>query len=107
MEGAGMNSTPASALAGHQFTRGMPPDYIAALAGAARHIRVPARHRLVDEGGTAGRVWLIQARQGGPDMQVPGAGLVGIGTPGLGEGIGLAGAVSPVPRWGVRLRALC
>jgi CRP-like cAMP-binding protein len=90
-----MNSTPASALAGHQFTRGMPPDYIAALAGAARHIRVPARHRLFDEGGTADRFWLIQAGQVALDMHVPGRGLVVIETLGMGDVIGWSWLYSP------------
>jgi CRP/FNR family transcriptional regulator, cyclic AMP receptor protein len=83
-----MNGTSASALAGHQFTRGMPDDHIAALAGAARHIRVPARHRLFDEGGTADRFWLIQAGQIALDMNVPGRGLVVIEALGMGEVVG-------------------
>jgi len=81
-----MNSTPA--LAGHQFTRGMPADYVAALSGAAKHINVPARYRLFDEGGTADRFWLIQAGQVALDMSVPGRGLVVIETLGMGDVIG-------------------
>ncbi len=81
-----MNSTPA--LAGHQFTRGMPADYVAALSGAAKHIKVPARYRLFDEGGTADRFWLIQAGQVALDMSVPGRGLVVIETLGMGDVIG-------------------
>ncbi len=81
-----MNSTPA--LAGHQFTRGMPADYVAALSGAAKHIKVPARYRLFDEGGTADRFWLIQAGQVALDMSVPGRGLVVIEALGMGDVIG-------------------
>ena len=81
-----MNSTPA--LAGHQFTRGMPADYVAALSGAAKHIKVPARYRLFDEGGIADRFWLIQAGQVALDMSVPGRGLVVIETLGMGDVIG-------------------
>jgi CRP/FNR family cyclic AMP-dependent transcriptional regulator len=81
-----MNSTPA--LAGHQFTRGMPADYVAALSEAAKHIKVPARHRLFDEGGTADRFWLIQAGQVALDMNVPGRGLVVIEALGMGDVIG-------------------
>ncbi len=88
-EGADMSSTPAApALAGHQFTRGMPADHVAALSGAARHIKVPARHRLFDEGGTADRFWLIQAGQVALDMHVPGRGLVVIEALGMGDVIG-------------------
>ena len=87
-EGADMTSTPAPALAGHQFTHGMPADYVATLSGAARHIKVPARHRLFDEGGTADRFWLIQAGQVALDMHVPGRGLVVIETLGMGDVIG-------------------
>jgi len=83
-----MTSTPAPALAGHQFTHGMPADYVATLSGAARHIKVPARHRLFDEGGTADRFWLIQAGQVALDMHVPGRGLVVIETLGMGDVIG-------------------
>lgn len=83
-----MDSTPAPALAGHQFTRGMPADYVAALSGVAKHIKVPARHRLFDEGGTADRFWLIQAGQVALDMQVPGRGLVVIEALGMGDVIG-------------------
>ena len=81
-----MNSTPA--LAGHQFTRGMPADYVAALSGAAKHIKVPARYRLFDEGGTADRFWLIQAGQVALDMNVPGRGPVVIEALGMGDVIG-------------------
>jgi CRP/FNR family transcriptional regulator, cyclic AMP receptor protein len=83
-----MNDAPVPALARHQFTRGMPADYIAALAGAARHVKVPARHRLFEEGGTADRFWLIQAGRVALDMQVPGRGLVVIEALGMGDVIG-------------------
>jgi CRP-like cAMP-binding protein len=81
-----MSSTPT--LAGHQFTRGMPEDYIAALAGAARRIKVPARHRLFEEGGTADRFWLIQAGRVALEMHVPGRGQVVIEALGMGDVIG-------------------
>jgi hypothetical protein len=73
MEGADMNSTSVSVLAGHQSTRGMPADYVGALSGVAKHVKVPSRHRLVEEGSKADRFWLIQARQVALDMQVPAA----------------------------------
>jgi CRP-like cAMP-binding protein len=83
-----MNSTRAAALAGHQFTRGMTEDHLALLAGAARHVRLPARHRLFDEGGTADRLWLMQAGRVALDMHVPGRGPVVIETLGMGDVIG-------------------
>jgi CRP/FNR family cyclic AMP-dependent transcriptional regulator len=88
MEGADMSSTQTPILAGHQFTRGMPAGYVAVLSGAAKHIKVPARHRLFEEGGTADRFWLIQAGQVALDMHVPGRGLVVIETLGMGDVIG-------------------
>jgi CRP/FNR family transcriptional regulator, cyclic AMP receptor protein len=117
-----MNNTSAPALAGHQFTRGMPADYIAALAGAARHVRVPARHRLFEEGGTADRFWLIQAGRVALDMHVPGRGLVVIEALGMGDVIGWSwlyppyqwrlGAVAMQPTQafeidGARVREMC
>jgi CRP-like cAMP-binding protein len=90
-----MTSTPGPALAAHQFTRGLPDDYIAALAGAARHIRVPARHRLFEEGGTADRFWLIQAGRVALDMHVPGRGMVVIEALGMGDVIGWSWLYSP------------
>lgn len=83
-----MNSTSGPALAGHQFTRGMADEDIAALAGVASHVRMPARHRLFEEGGTADRFWLIQAGRVALDMHVPGRGRVVIETLGMGDVIG-------------------
>jgi hypothetical protein len=50
-----------------------PADYVGALSGVAKHVKVPSRHRLVEEGSKADRFWLIQARQVALDMQVPAA----------------------------------
>ncbi len=66
----------------------MPADYVAALSGAAKHVKLPARHRLFEEGGTADRFWLIQAGQVALDMQVPGRGLVVIEALGMGDVVG-------------------
>jgi len=83
-----MNSASGPTLAGHQFTRGMADDDIAALAGVASHVRLPARHKLFEEGGTADRFWLIQAGRVALDMQVPGRGRVVIEALGMGDVIG-------------------
>lgn len=83
-----MNSTSGPALAGHQFTRGMADEDIAALAGVASHVKMPARHRLFEEGGTADRFWLIQAGRVALDTHVPGRGRVVIETLGMGDVIG-------------------
>jgi CRP/FNR family transcriptional regulator, cyclic AMP receptor protein len=90
-----MNSASGPALAGHQFTHGMAEDHIAALAGVASHVRLPARHRLFDEGGTADRFWLIQAGQVALDMNVPGRGMVVIETLGMGDVVGWSWLYSP------------
>ncbi len=83
-----MSGTIAPVLAGHHFTHGMPDDYVATLSGAARHIRLPAKHRLFEEGGTADRFWLLQAGQVALDMHVPGRGLVVIEALGMGDVVG-------------------
>lgn len=90
-----MSSVSGAALAGHQFTRGMADDDIAALADVASHVKLPARHRLFDEGGAADRFWLIQAGQVALDMHAPGRGMVVIETLGMGDVIGWSWLYSP------------
>ena len=117
-----MNSASGPALASHQFTRGMADDDIAALAGVASHVKMPARHRLFEEGGTADRFWLIQAGRVALDMHVPGRGRVVIETLGMGDVIGWSwqyppyqwrlGAVTMQPTQafmidGARVREMC
>jgi CRP/FNR family transcriptional regulator, cyclic AMP receptor protein len=83
-----MSTTGTPPLAAHLFVRGMTAEHIAQLAAVTRHVSVPARHRLFDEGGTADRFWLIEAGQVALDLHVPGHGPVIIETLGRGDVIG-------------------
>jgi CRP/FNR family transcriptional regulator, cyclic AMP receptor protein len=78
----------AAALAAHPFLHGMSPDQLGMLAGAARDVSFPARHRLFEDGGSATRFWLIQSGHISLDLHVPGEGPVVIETIGMGELLG-------------------
>jgi CRP/FNR family transcriptional regulator, cyclic AMP receptor protein len=78
----------AAALAAHPFLHGMSPDQLGMLAGAARDVSFPARHRLFEDGGNATRFWLIQSGHISLDLHVPGEGPVVIETIGMGELLG-------------------
>ncbi len=83
-----MTEVNAAALAAHPFLRGMSEDQLSFLAGAARDVKFPARHRLFDDGGNANRFWLIQSGHVTLDLHVPGEGPVVIETIGMGELLG-------------------
>ena len=83
-----MTEATAAALAIHPFLHGMPGDQLAVLAQAARDVRFPARHRLFEDGGSAGRFWLIQSGCVALDLNVPGQGRTRIDTIGMGEMLG-------------------
>ncbi len=55
-----MNTPPQHILGSHPFLHGLPGQHVARLAAHARSVRVPGRHRLFEEGGTADRFWLIR-----------------------------------------------
>ena len=78
----------ATALASHPFLHGMSPDQLGTLAGAARDVSFPARHRLFEDGGYATRFWLIRSGHVSLDLHVPGEGPVVIETIGMGELLG-------------------
>jgi CRP-like cAMP-binding protein len=78
----------AAALAAHPFLHGMSPDQLGMLAGAARDVSFPARHRLFEDGGNATRFWLIQSGHVSLDLHVPGEGPVVIETICMGELLG-------------------
>jgi CRP-like cAMP-binding protein len=88
----------AEALSGHPFLHGMSHDHLAVLAGTARDVTFPARHRLFEDGGSAARFWLIQSGHVALDLQVPGQGRMKIDTIGMGELLGWSWLFPPY-RW--------
>jgi len=88
-----------SILGAQPFLRGLPDEHLARLAGLCRHVRVPARHRLFEEGATADRFWLVDAGQVQLDAMVPGRGRLVIETLGRGDIVGLSWLLPPY-QWG-------
>ena len=78
----------AAALAAHPFLHGMSHDHLAVLADAASDVTFPAKHRLIEDGHSATRFWLIQSGHVTLDLHVPGRGLMSIETIGIGELLG-------------------
>ena len=85
-------------LATQPFLRGMPPACLDALAAEARGVEFPAGHRIFEEGGYAGKFWLIQSGRVALDMQVPGEGPVVIDNIGMGDVLGWSWLFPPY-RW--------
>jgi len=83
-----MTEVTAAALATHPFLHGMSRDQLGVLAECACDVRLPARHRLFEDGGLASRFWLIRSGQVSLDLQIPGEGPVVIETIGMGELLG-------------------
>jgi CRP/FNR family transcriptional regulator, cyclic AMP receptor protein len=83
-----MTEVTAAALATHPFLHGMSRDHLAVLAESACDVRLPARHRLFEDGGLASRFWLIQCGHVSLDLHIPGEGPVVIETIGMGELLG-------------------
>jgi CRP-like cAMP-binding protein len=79
-----------SALAAQSFLRNLPGGYIVRLAEMARHVSIPAGHRLFDEDSPARRFWIIDAGQVALDTLVPGVGRVVIERLGRGDVVGLS-----------------
>ena len=80
--------TEATALAVHPFLHGMSGDQLAMLAQAAYDVKLPAGHRLFEDGGHASRFWLIRSGCVALDLNVPGQGRTRIETIGIGEMLG-------------------
>jgi CRP-like cAMP-binding protein len=78
----------AAVLAAQPFLHGMPPAALAALAADATVVTFPQGHRIFEEGGYAGKFWLIRSGRVALDVQVPGEGPVTIETIGMGEVLG-------------------
>ena len=87
------------ALAGHPFLRGMAPGQLDALAAAASDVTFSAGHRIFEEGGFAGKFWLIQSGHVSLDVHVPGSGgVIIIDTIGIGDLLGCSWLFPPY-RW--------
>jgi CRP-like cAMP-binding protein len=82
-------------------------DHLAKLAAWCRHVEVPARQRLLHEGQTADRFWLIDAGQAELDASVPGHGRLIIDTLGRGDVLGLSWILPPCRRSGRSGRLVC
>jgi CRP-like cAMP-binding protein len=78
----------AAALAAHPFLHGMSHDHLAVLADAASDVTFPVKHRLIEDGRSATRFWLIQSGHVTLDLHVPGQGPMSIETIGMGELLG-------------------
>jgi CRP-like cAMP-binding protein len=94
-----MTAPSTALLTAHPFLRGLPEPHIRLLAAHAKTIRLPARHRLFEEGGTADRFWLIEAGRIALYTFVPGDGRVIIQHVGRGDVVGLSWLYPPY-RWG-------
>jgi CRP/FNR family transcriptional regulator, cyclic AMP receptor protein len=92
------------AIAEHPFLRGMPPGHLDALAEVGADVSYPAGHRIFEDGGYAGKFWLIQSGHVALDMQVPGQGRVFVDNVGMGELLGCSWLFPPY-RW--ELGAVC
>jgi CRP/FNR family transcriptional regulator, cyclic AMP receptor protein len=88
-----------SILGAHPFLRRLPEQHVIRLAAHTRSVKLPDKHRLFEEGGTADRFWLIQAGQVALDSTVPGRGRVIIEHVGRGDVVGLSWLFPPF-RWG-------
>jgi CRP/FNR family transcriptional regulator, cyclic AMP receptor protein len=66
------DAVPVPALAEHAFLRGMPAGDVAWLARAAVAVRLPADHRLFDEGTPANKCWLVTSGHVALDLNMPG-----------------------------------
>jgi CRP/FNR family cyclic AMP-dependent transcriptional regulator len=100
-----MNTPPQHVVGSHPFLHGLPEPHVARLTAHARSVKLPNRHRLFEEGGTADRFWLIQAGQVALDTMVPGRGRVIVEQLGRGDVVGLSWLFPPF-RWGFGATAI-
>jgi CRP-like cAMP-binding protein len=94
-----MNGTESPALADHEFVRGMSPESVELLSGAAVRVSIPAGRRLFDEGATADKCWLLMAGQVALDLhRQPGQPNLIVETLGSGDVLGFSW-LAPPHRW--------
>jgi CRP/FNR family cyclic AMP-dependent transcriptional regulator len=80
-----MTEVMAAALATHPFLHGMSREQLAILGESGSDVAFPAWRRLFEDGGYAGRFWLIRSGYVALDLNVPWQDPVRIETIGLGE----------------------
>ena len=93
-----MTAVSPAQVASHPFTRGMPADHVARLAGIASEVATPACCRLFEEGGTAQSLWLLVSGLVALDLRVPGLPALIVETIAGGEVIGLSW-ITPPREW--------
>lgn len=87
-----------ASLAAHPFFRGVRPDLLERLMPAASVVRMPARSRIISEGGHATKFWLFRSGAVSLGLDAPGCGLVVVETLGRGDLLGWSWMFPPY-RW--------
>jgi CRP/FNR family transcriptional regulator, cyclic AMP receptor protein len=90
-----MTTQQQSVLGAQPFLRGLSDEHLTRLSTLCQHVAVPSRQRILKEGTTADRFWLIDAGQVTLDATVPGQGRLIIGALGRGDVLGLSWLAAP------------
>ena len=94
-----MSGTESPGFADHEFLRGMSPEDVELLSGAAVRVSIPPGRRLFDEGATADKCWLLTAGHVALDLhRQPGQPNLIIETLGRGDVLGFSW-LAPPHRW--------
>jgi CRP/FNR family transcriptional regulator, cyclic AMP receptor protein len=93
-----MNGTESPMLADHEFLRGMSPEDVVLLDGAAVSVSIPAGHRLFHEGAPAEKWWLLTGGHVALDMHMPGRPNLIVETLDRGDVLGFSW-LAPPHRW--------
>ena len=87
-----------ASLAAQQFLRGIRPERLESLVPAATVVEVPARYRIISEGGYATKFWLIRSGAVALELNLPDRGTMVVETLGLGDVLGWSWLFPPY-RW--------
>jgi CRP/FNR family transcriptional regulator, cyclic AMP receptor protein len=94
-----MSGTESPGFADHEFLRGMSPEDVELLSGAAVRVSIPPGRRLFDEGATADKCWLLTAGHVALDLhRQPGQPNLIVETLGRGDVLGFSW-LAPPHRW--------